>query len=100
MSISVLARSYEQVDAICQIIEQGHMDDNRGRFDEMIVDFLEIEGMKEAVNRIRNCGKIAAKNGREVRIVVASPRIIKPGESGIWRTLLRLEPDGLLVRSA
>ena len=31
---------------------------------------------------------------------MASPRIIKPGESGIWKTLLRLEPDGLLVRSA
>ena len=34
-----------------------------------------------------------------VKAVVASPRIIKPGESGIWRTLLRLRPDGMLVRS-
>ena len=59
--------------------------------DEIYVDFLEVEGMKEAVDRIRAVAGI--------RSVVASPRIIKPGESGIWRTLLRLEPDALLVRS-
>jgi hypothetical protein len=59
--------------------------------DEIIVDFLEVDGMRDAVARIRKAN---------VRAVVASPRIIKPGESGIWRTLLRLEPDRLLVRSA
>jgi len=83
--ISVLARNYEQVDSLCSMVEAGE------KVDEIIVDFLELEGMKEAVRRIRRAG---------VRTVVASPRIIKPNESGIWRTLLRLEPDALLVRSS
>lgn len=30
---------------------------------------------------------------------MASPRIIKPGEEGIWRTLLKTSPDAILVRS-
>jgi collagenase-like PrtC family protease len=81
---SVLARNYEQVEALCELAEQN------GGIDEIIVDFLEVDGMRDAVGRIRKAG---------VRTVVASPRIIKPDESGIWRTLLRLEPDALLVRS-
>jgi putative protease len=83
--LSVLARNFEQVDALCQMAEAGE------KVDEIIVDFLEVDGMREAVARIRRTG---------IRTVVASPRIIKPNESGIWRTLLRLEPDALLVRSA
>jgi hypothetical protein len=84
--LSVLARNFEQVEALCQMVETG-----QGPIvDEIIVDFLEVDGMREAVTRIRQAKVIA---------VVASPRIIKPEESGIWRTLLRLEPDALLVRS-
>jgi len=83
--LSILARNLEQVDTICRMVERGDT------VDEVIVDFLEVDGMRDAVARIREAN---------VRAVVASPRIIKPGESGIWRTLLRLEPDGLLVRSA
>lgn len=49
--------------------------------------------MQDAVNEIR----AVATN---VKITIASPRVLKPGEAGIWRTLLRLEPDGLLVRSS
>ena len=82
--LSVLARNMDQVNAICEMVEEGE------QIDEIVVDFLEVEGMKEAVARIRMAG---------VASIVASPRIIKPDESGIWRTLLRLEPDGLLVRS-
>jgi len=84
---SVLARNYAQVDAICRLIERGQ---GIG-IDEIIVDFLEVEGMRDAVERIREVSPVKA--------VVASPRVIKPGECGIWQTLLRLEPDGLLVRS-
>lgn len=83
--LSVLARNLEQVDAVCRMAERGDI------VDEIIIDFLEIDGMQSAVSKTREAN---------VRAVVASPRIIKPGESGIWRTLLRLEPDGLLVRSA
>ena len=86
--LSVLARSYGQVDRICQMVEKGQP------IDEIIIDFLEIDGMKDAVKRIRDI------EDERVKAVVASPRVIKPGECGIWRTLLRLEPDGLLIRSA
>ena len=82
--LSVLARNLNQVDAICELVDRGE------DIDEIMVDFLEVDGMREAVGTIRKTG---------VKVVIASPRIIKPGESGIWRTLLRLEPDGLLVRS-
>lgn len=82
--LSVLARNYGQVEALCQMVERGI------EIHEIIVDFLEVDGMQMAVSRIRETG---------VRTVVASPRIIKPNESGIWRTLLRLETDALLVRS-
>jgi putative protease len=82
--LAVLARSMEQVDALCNLIVEGEP------IHEIIVDFLEVDGMQDAVSRIRSVN---------ARVVVASPRIIKPGEAGIWRTLLRLQPDGLLVRS-
>lgn len=84
--LSILARTYNQVDALCQMVERGV------KIDEIIVDFLEVDGMQQAVSRIR---QVPA----QIRTVVASPRIIKPNESGIWRTLLRLETDALLVRS-
>jgi putative protease len=84
--LSVLARNQDQVEALCQMVENQ----DGPSVDEIIVDFLEVDGMREAVARIRQA---------KVTVVVATPRIIKPEESGIWRTLLRLEPDALLVRS-
>ncbi|CAJ1954674.1 unnamed protein product [Cylindrotheca closterium] len=82
--VVVLARNYGQVESLCTMIENGV------GISEVIVDFLEVDGMEKAVSRLRET---------RVRTVVASPRVIKPNESGIWRTLLRLEPDALLVRS-
>lgn len=86
VTLSVLARNYDQVEALCQLVERQNM-----KIDEIIIDFLEVNGMQKAVSRIRQIPTI--------RAVVASPRIIKQEESGIWRTLLRLEADALLVRS-
>lgn len=91
VKVSVLARSYEQVDSICSMIESSGDVDNTFNVDEIVVDFLEIDGILAGVTRIREVYGI--------RVVVASPRIIKPGEEGIWRTLLKTEPDGILVRS-
>mmetsp|Transcript_8059 Transcript_8059/g.12618 ORF Transcript_8059/g.12618 Transcript_8059/m.12618 type:complete len:964 (-) Transcript_8059:182-3073(-) len=82
--LSVLARNYDQVDALCDL-------NFAGMLREVVIDFLEVEGMARAVSRARESG---------FKVVLASPRIIKPGEEGIWRTLLRLEPDGLLIRSS
>lgn len=86
-SLSVLARYQNQVEALCEMIENGIP------IDEIIIDFLEVEGMSEAVSTVRMLQL-------PVKIVLATPRIMKPGEEGIWKTLLRLEPDGLLIRSA
>ncbi|KAG7353353.1 collagenase-like protease [Nitzschia inconspicua] len=82
--LTVLARTINQVETLCRLVENGEA------IDEIIVDFLEVDGMKDAVSRIRRAN---------VRAAIAAPRVIKPNESGIWRTLLRLEPDSLLVRS-
>ena len=94
--ISVLARNFDQVDAICTLIESMDNDEESEGVSEVIVDFLEIEGIRSAVSRIREARD---KSSRELRIVVASPRVIKPGEEGIWRTLLKQNPDAILVRS-
>ena len=100
--VSVLCRTYDQVDAICRMMEEDrsrHDSDDewsssraRHQIDELIVDFLEVDSLERAVDRIRGSGKGA-------NVTLASPRVIKPGEEGIWKTLLRLGPDGLLVRS-
>ncbi|KAL9186624.1 hypothetical protein ACHAXT_005862 [Thalassiosira profunda] len=93
-TLSVLARNYDQVDAICSLIESSSMGDEV--VSEVIIDFLEVEGIRAAVSRVRDA---KARTSHDLRVVVASPRIIKPGEEGIWRTLLKTEPDAILVRS-
>ena len=87
--LSVLCRNFEQVDAICKLIESG---DESGKVDEIIIDFLEVDGMRDAMTRIR-------AGEQPIHAVVASPRILKPEEGGIWKSLLSLEPDSLLIRS-
>ncbi len=98
-SVAVLARNQAQVDALCDMIRSGH------EIDEIIIDFLEVDGMREAVSTIRQIENNITDNDddnntKNVRVVLATSRIIKPGESGIWKSLLKLEPDGLLIRSA
>ena len=93
---SVLARNYDQVDALCSLIENADRNSEREVVSEVIIDFLEVEGIWSAVSRIREA---QARTPHDLRVVVASPRIIKPGEEGIWQTLLKTNPDGILVRS-
>mmetsp|Transcript_20948 Transcript_20948/g.30814 ORF Transcript_20948/g.30814 Transcript_20948/m.30814 type:complete len:1041 (-) Transcript_20948:80-3202(-) len=88
-SVSVLARNQAQVNALCEMVASGF------EVDEIIIDFLEVDGMREAVARVREM-----EDEYTTRVVLATSRIIKPGESGIWKSLLQLEPDGLLIRSA
>jgi len=94
--LSILARSQEQVETICKMVESGSI------IHEIIIDFLELDGMKVAVSRVKKTNQILyekSDGSQKLRCVVASPRIIKPGESGIWQSLLRLNADGLLLRS-
>ncbi|GIL91501.1 hypothetical protein Vretimale_18788 [Volvox reticuliferus] len=79
--LRVLCRSREQVDAALQV----------PWLREVIVDFLEVLGLKEAVTAIRASGR---------RVVVATPRVLKPDEQRLWLFYLRLGADALLVRSA
>lgn len=53
-------------------------------------DFQDIREYREAV---------AAARSHDARIVLATPRIQKPGEMGIFHALARHEADGILVRN-
>ena len=58
---------------------------------EVVLDFLEVHGLRESVAAVRAADK---------KVVVATPRIIKPDEERLFSFYLRLQPDALLVRSA
>jgi putative protease len=78
--LSVLCRTQAQVEAAAAC----------AAVDEIVIDFLELDGIME--------GLAAA---RPKKTVVAAPRIIKPAEEALWRVLLKLDgADALLVRSA
>ena len=79
--LSLLCRTRAQVDAALTVAD----------VDEIVVDFLEVHGLKDACQQVRDAGR---------RLVVAAPRIFKPGEQRLWLYYCRLQPDALLVRSA
>ena len=54
------------------------------------VDFADIREYREA---------IALARSANVQLLVATPRIQKPGEMGIFRMMLKQWPDGVLVRN-
>jgi len=58
-------------------------------FDELQLDFMELTGLGVAVEKVRAAG---------ARVVVATPRVQKPGEEGYDRRFERLRPDGILAR--
>jgi len=58
-------------------------------FDEVQLDFMELVGLGIAVQRVRAAG---------ARVIVATPRVQKPGEEGYDRRFERLRPDGILAR--
>ena len=51
----------------------------------------QVHGLREAVAAVRAAGK---------RVIVACPRVLKPGEDGLAGFYLRLGADALLLRSA
>jgi putative protease len=56
---------------------------------KVALDWMELVGLTRAVERARAAG---------LKVVLATPRIQKPGEEGFDRRLARLQPDGVLVR--
>jgi U32 family peptidase len=79
---SVLCRKPEQVQVIL---------DHCTWVDEIIVDFLEVQGLEQAVRQVQAAGR---------RAVAAFPRVTKPDEDRLTNFYLKLKADGLLVRSA
>jgi len=58
-------------------------------FAELQLDFMELVGLGVAVERARAGG---------ARVIVATPRVQKPGEEGYDCRFERLRPDGILAR--
>ena len=73
-----LLRTLEQVEAALAL-----------GFDELQLDFMELVGLGAAVEKARAAG---------ARVIVATPRVQKPGEEGYDRRFERLRPDGILAR--
>ena len=78
--LSLLCRTQAQVNAALKI----------PALSTIIVDFLEVHGLKDACEAVKEKG---------CKLVVAAPRIFKPGEERLVRYLLKLKPDALLIRS-
>jgi len=58
-------------------------------FDELQLDFMELVGLGIAVEKMRAAG---------ARVILATPRVQKPGEEGYDKGFERLRPDGILAR--
>jgi putative protease len=78
--LTVLCRQLEQVRAVAE----------RTEVQWIYADFEFVKQYPAAVSVVREWGK---------KIVLATPRIHMPGETGLLKRLLDLQPDGLLVRN-
>ena len=77
--LSVLTRTLPQLEAA---LEAG--------IHEIYCDFEDPRRYREAVETARSTSS---------RIILATPRILKPGETGYLKLIERAEPDGLLLRN-
>ncbi|MCC6807273.1 MAG: U32 family peptidase [Deltaproteobacteria bacterium] len=57
--------------------------------EDVELDFMELVGLGEAVERVRAAG---------LSVIIATPRVQKPGEEGYDRRFANLQPDGILAR--
>jgi U32 family peptidase len=79
VALHILCRTPEQLEAALELAVPV-----------IYLDYLELYGLKDSVQRIQDQG---------LKAIVASPRIHKPNEERIWKFLLGLKSDGLLVRN-
>lgn len=77
-----LLRTLAQVEAAIDLAPQLGLS-------ELQLDFMELVGLGVACEKVRAAG---------LRLVVATPRVQKPGEEGYDRRFERLRPDGILAR--
>ncbi len=78
-TLHVLVRSLDQLRTVLELGER-----------RLIADFADIRQYREAVEICR---------GASATLLLATPRIQKPDELGIFRLLEKQEPDGVLVRN-
>lgn len=78
-TLHVLSRSLEQ---LREVLADG--------VKSIYVDFQDIREYREAVSAAHECG---------ASILLATPRIQKPKENGIFHALLKAKADGILVRN-
>ncbi len=79
VGMHVLCRSLKQLEFVLET-----------ECDEISVDFSDIRQYRDAVSLAR---------GGNVRLALATPRIFKPGETGILSLMLRHEPEAVLARN-
>jgi U32 family peptidase len=82
-SLAVLTRSIEQLEAA---LEAG--------VPQIYCDFEDPRRYKEAVSLFKS-----SIINPQSTIILATPRILKPGETGYLKLIERAEPDGLLLRN-
>jgi hypothetical protein len=96
--LRLLCRTREQAEAAIAAAadDDGNKNDDDDQapcpwLDEVVLDFLEVHGLVEAVRAVQASGR---------RCVVALPRVLKPGERRLLQFYLRLGADALLLRGA
>ena len=77
--LTVLCRTLDQVRACVEL-----------KTDRLIADFQDIREYRNAVEIARGSGHT---------LLLATPRIQKPDEMGLFRAMLKHQPDGVLVRN-
>ena len=77
--LTVLCRTLDQVRACVEL-----------KVDRLIADFQDIREYRDAVEIAR---------GSDHTMLLATPRIQKPDEMGLFRAMLKHQPDGVLVRN-
>ena len=82
--LTVMCRSLDQLKACTNATN------SQDRIDSLIADFQDIREYREAVDIVRKSGHT---------LFLATPRIQKPDEMGLFRVMLKHEPDGVLVRN-
>ncbi|MEO1992098.1 MAG: DUF3656 domain-containing protein [Pirellulales bacterium] len=78
-TLHILARSLSQVASVLDLGERN-----------IYVDFSDIRQYRDAISMARSA---------RATIFLATPRIQKPDELGVFHLLAKLEPDGILVRN-
>ena len=77
--LTVLCRTLDQVRACVDL-----------KVDRLIADFQDIREYREAVQIARSSNHT---------LLLATPRIQKPDEMGLFRAMLKYQPDGVLIRN-